>query len=69
MNNDRFFAPREGDTSNRVVPKVQGPERQMHEDDWKALYLVMQLFAQVCLHGRRALLPFAQAVVEQEGNP
>jgi hypothetical protein len=39
---------------------------EMTEDDWKALYMVQELARQICLHGRRALLPFAQAIVEKE---
>lgn len=41
-------------------------EREMSADDWKALYLVMQLAKQVCLHGCRALVPFANAIVERD---
>jgi hypothetical protein len=36
----------------------------MTADDWKALYLVMELARQVCLHGERAVVRFAQAVIE-----
>lgn len=41
-------------------------ERALTAEDWEALHLVLELARQVCLHGRRALLPFAQAIVDAE---
>jgi len=43
-------------------------ENTLTVDDWKALYLVMELFHAVSVRGRAALLPFAQAIVEAEGK-
>ena len=41
-------------------------ERELTADDWKALWLVMRLAQEVAFHGRKALLPFAQAIVAGE---
>jgi len=38
----------------------------MSADDWAAFYMVYELLYQVATHGRSALLPFAQAIVECE---
>jgi len=43
--------------------------RELTADDWKALYLVMELFYAVSVRGRAALLPFAQAIVAMEEKP
>lgn len=37
----------------------------MSKDDWLAFYLVMRLAREVAQHGRKALLPFAEAIVSE----
>jgi hypothetical protein len=42
-------------------------ERTLTKDDWKALYLVMRLAQQICLHGCKALDTFIDALAEARG--
>ena len=42
--------------------------RTITSEDWKALYLVWQLFRQVALHGKPALDNFIAAMRETDAN-
>jgi len=43
-------------------------EDTLTADDWRALYLAVELVRQISLYGRPALLKFAHGILEAEGT-